>query len=538
MLIYNTNNVDITGTRFGPLKQFPDTNILDSFLLTDLFGNSTFNYDLTSNGNSFYEPTDAAALSSALKFNTVLWLDSHDLSLIGLSSGSTTAITGMYDKFYNFFFYVSGDEPVNVETWPLTGTDLLETNCLKFDKNTILVNNDYEYVFDQSMGYSLYLVWRDYNNSFDTTIPFCIKTNYLSSISELTMKNQYLSTVQGKVGFKGKDGLYIENYHDIFYNAGLLSWEYFGSEFSAASSHTMFFNNSSISLSSDYFFENEFVYNTTGVGYIGDNNRNNFHFGELILFDKILSNSEKSYLYNYLSNKWNLNLYRENLSYSTEITGGPMVPFSYQDYSALTTVIPLPIQSCVTKLTISLSGYETSKSQISKVFYSYKDTSGEISSKFTGSTASFIDNKISIILSPNNVSTVESYFVYLSVFRQDTTINKFLLSGQLLKCGIRDFYKHSKLIDSQVANKSKDIILVSEDTDKSLVFLNSLDVTVPSQALSGGDLRPLINEDFADVEEPIFLLSILLEEETAKEKFKKPFTTLTAPAKINPITPE
>ena len=101
MLIYNTNNVDITGTRFGPLKQFPDTNILDSFLLTDLFGNSTFNYDLTSNGNSFYEPTDAAALSSALKFNTVLWLDSHDLSLIGLSSGSTTAITGMYDKFYN-----------------------------------------------------------------------------------------------------------------------------------------------------------------------------------------------------------------------------------------------------------------------------------------------------------------------------------------------------------------------------------------------------------------------------------------------------
>lgn len=530
MITSNSYNFNLTGTQFGYLSSYPKVEYLDSYLLTDLFGNSTINYTQTAIGNGFFESTASDSISSLS--GIILWLDSQDSNNVYTENDLISAII---DKSESNHIFLSAGSDILLQTWPITGEKYSDKNCARFKRNSLLFN-DKTFSINLTSDFSIYLVWRDNNTSFGNSIPLALYTLTDSMTSELILKNNYYSEKQGEWGVKFYDGgLKIDTFYGLFSAENVMLWEYVDSLAPVASSHTLFIDTTGIPITGTFFYDKEDLLSGSGIGYYTDNN-NDFYFGEMIMFNRKLSEFEKTFVYNYFSEKWNFNLYRENLAYSTELTGGNLSSYSYEDYSLLTSIITIPIQSCVTMITVDLSNFDQSASKINKIVYSYDNSEKTITSKFINNTVVFDSNQFSVIVVPSNVNTIETYYLYLSVFRQDSTLNKLILSGNLLKCGIRDLYKNTKLLDSQIVDNSNDLLLVSENRDDNLVFLNKLNVNIPVQSLTGGEVEPLVNKDYVEDEEVIFLID-LISDVVPTEKFSKPFFVPVPAPRTNPIRP-
>ena len=435
-------------------------------------------------------------------------------------------------------------EPVTTRQWPVTCFDYTNKNGIIFTKNKALFNKDF--YLDLSKTHTMYMVWKDLN-IYNNTIPFGFNTVYNDLTGELILKRDYnyLDTPglpQGSLGIRGSEvGYRIETFNNLLSSNNITLWEKTTADF-LSSGNVFSINNNYINLSSYFNTSKDTILEGSKVGYLSGNNENNFILSEVIIFDRILNGDEKGLISNYLSNKYCFPYYFENLVYPNELSGGPLANISYEDYSVLTSIITLPVQSCVTLLTISLSSFEMSKSKINKVVYDCGDVYGSIDATYgVDSGNRFLqfnrDNNLQFYVVPGNDVTFQSYFVYLSVFRNDTTVNKIILSGTLLKCGIMDLYNKNKFVDSQIIDSSKDLLLVTENLNRNMLYISKLNVEVPVPSLSGGEEQPLINVDYSDVEDDVILLSDLIEDKVV-EKFRRPFFVPVPAPRSNPIRPE
>ena len=449
MTYFNTHNINLTGTSFGILSSYPTVSYLDSYLLTDLFGSSTIMFTKTANSNSFYESTDTASVSSVS--GIILWIDSQNSNY---TITENNIISAFKDKSNSNHIFLSAGAVTRLVTWPITGTQFSNKACASFKKNSLFSNKSF--ALNLTGDFSIFLVWKDNNTSFGNTIPFGLYTYSNTLTSELIIKNNYYAEKQGEWGVRFYDGGFrIDNFNGLLSAENVTLWEYVYTGTIATSSNNILIDTTNIPVTGLYFIDNNVTLSGSGLGYYGEN-ENDFLLGEMIMFDRKLSNIEKTYIYNYFSNRWNLNLYQENLVYMSELTGGPFRNFSYEDFSILTSVISIPIQSCITKIVIDLANFDVSKSKISKIAYSFNNTETTVTSKIVDNTLVFNDNSFSFLVVPSKNKTIETYYLYLSVYRYDSTINKLILSGDLLKCGIRDLYKNTKLLDSQILDNSKE----------------------------------------------------------------------------------
>lgn len=435
--------------------------------------------------------------------------------------------------------------PISTKMWPATCFDYTNKTGLHFTRDKALFNNDF--YINLSDVYTMYMVWKD-SNLYSFTIPFGFYSKYNELSGEFIFRKDYDSFVQeslpeGALGIRGTEiGHRIETFFDLLCTNNITLWEKTTAEFLSGGSN-LYINNSSIDLTSAYPIPIDTVLGGSKIGYLSGSNDNNFVLCEILMFNKLLNKEEKGLVGNYISNKYCFPYYFENLVYTVELTGGPMSNYSYEDFSILTSIITLPIQSCITLLTISLSSFETTKSNISKVVYSCGDLYGSLDGAFntdlSGRTSvSFNKNStLQFYVVPSNTQTIQSYFVYLSVFRNDTSINKIILSGSLLKCGVLDLYSKNKFVDSQILDDSKELLLVTENLNRNMLYLNKISVDIPTPSLTGGEVEPLVNIDFGDTEEDILLLSELLEDRV-EEKFRRPFFVPVPAPRTNPIRPE
>ena len=220
---------------------------------------------------------------------------------------------------------------------------------------------------------------------------------------------------------------------------------------------------------------------------------------------------------------------------------------SYEDYSLATSVFYLPIQSCVTNLCISFSSFDESVSLIKYIVYEYKGNYGSVSTNIAISAMSetitlltkTFDQKINIILEPDDDLQLSNYTINLSVVRLDTTVNKIVLKGYILKCGINDIYSDVHMLDSQLLDKTSNLVLIMEDKKAKQVYLNSLDTTILNVHLTGGDMVRLYNKETASIEEEVIIsLADLLNDEAGEEQeYKVPPIIPYSPPNINPIRP-
>jgi hypothetical protein len=537
MIINNSYNTSITGTNFGILSTYPETEYLDSYFFTSVTGDTNIPYTNTINGSSFYYYTDSITISSM--GNLSLWIDASDPKcVINTVSNSVSVISAFIDKSISKHIFLSAGAPAYLDFWPITGYHYSSNNrCATFLRNSVFLNKTY--FFDLSSEYTIFLVWKDRNTSFGNSIPFALYTIVDELSSEFIFKNQYLAEPQGQWGIRQTDyNIKIDDFKNVLSGENILSWEYNNTDLTSITSQKVTINTLNVNITGNYFIDKDAVLSATGIGYYGGVNENDFLLAELLIYKNVLTDIQKTFIYNYLSDKWNLPYYIDNINYSLITSGGPVSNYSYQDFSSLTSIISLPIQNCLTMLTVDLSGIETSKSEIVKIVYSYGNYNKTITSNFINNSAIFVEKNFSVYVIPSNDKMVQTYYLYLSVFRQDSTINKFILSGDIIKCGIRDFYKNTKLIDSQVTDNNKEVLITMEDNEKNITFINKLNVQIPTQSISGGEVLPLINTDFEESTEEIFLLADILAEDRPKESFKKPFFIPVPSSRINPITPE
>lgn len=527
MIVFNSYTKELTGTDYGYLSAYPKSSYLDAYLLTDLFGNTEIGYNAEVNSNSFYSNTSYTSLTGIS--GIIMWLDSQDVNLTHV----TSPIISLCDKHSHIPY--EPNNSIYLNSWPITGTGFNSLSCIEMTKDLVL---SADISFYNLTSFSLFFVWKENNTSGGISIPFFAHSIFDSLCSEMIIKNQNLEGFQGQIGVRDTYGYNVASYNGTLSSANILEWDS-NDLFGALSSQDLKVNLNSLVLSS-YQIDSRLDYlSSTGIGYVGDGSDNSFLFGELIFFDRVLESHEKIKVYNYFSNKWNLPYYSEDLTFSYEITGGPFSLYSYEDFSSLTSIITLPIQSCITMVTVSLTSFDVSRSKVSKIVYSYDNTEYTITSRLSSGKATLAEDSFSVIVVPNNKDLVSTYYLYMSVIRQDSTLNKFVLSGNILKCGIRDFYENTKLLDSQVADNSEEIILVAENADKLSLFLNKINVDMPSQILSGGDINPLVNSDLSLYEEDVLQLSELLDiEATSNQQYNKPYYIPVPAAKINPIRPE
>jgi len=556
-MIFNSENIfTLSGTNFGLLSTYEKARYFDGYFFNDIYLNTDISYSRelsTFTLLDFY--TNAEILNlSGLK----LWLDAQDTSTWKTSSISTTAlaITGISDKSTNSFYFTCFRNPTAISNealsayWPryslpLSSSSLPGRPCIKMNLYSIFNNPDFK--IDINSPFSIYFVWRDLN-TFNYSVPFSIKTVYNTVTSEIAAINQYqtnyLYPEQLLWGLRDFDfGIRVPNLSGLFFKENLLNWRYDGSEFSSISSKSLLVNNLSVVITDNIILSSEpiNILSGTNIGYY-QNNYNDFYFGEMLIFNRILNDRENILLLNYLYNKWNLyDLMTDNVTITANLSAGFLTNTAYEDFSVLTSRISLPIQSCINKLTINLESFDQTVSKISKVQYIHNDNFIEIPSTFTiiltDVQIDLSQKRTDFILVPDKDKQVSTYYVYLSVYRYDSTVNKFILSGNLTKCSITDYYNNTVLVDAQVLDNSKEVLLVSENRDKSTIFTNTINVTVPVQALTGGEVQELVNNEVVQEDEGLILLADLLEEEQVKETFKLPGLVPTPAPRINPIKP-
>jgi hypothetical protein len=570
----NNYTLNLTGTNFGRLDSYPKIDYYNSFLFTDLSNNTNISYPATAFGGSFF----SAYASSSIKNipNVSLWLDSNDTSYLKLSSnGKSTVVLSLCDKINNIEFNrVTANNLITTAYWPYL-LDYSERDQLDFNtyysilSNTPKVLNLLNSNFLETSSYEIakndqidmFFVWRDNNYgenyySPDRTIPFSFIVSDVAGVSsELIAYASADTDPRFIIGTRdGQFGSAINSITGLPFNFSsphVLEFRHDGTYSQDFSSHNIHQNNIGAIQNSTYYLPDLISKKryTTSVGYSGDNNTNNFYFCELILFKRIVSDTERSYLLNYLYNKWRLDYFLD-LPYNTtiyeEITGGPFSNISYEDYSVLTSTYDLPVQSCVTQLIVSLSSFDESVSDIKRVLYSYNNIYGELNtsvkmestSKGISAHTYFGDRYISILLKPDNYKFFSNFTVKLSVVRFDDTINKIDLNGSITQCGIRDLHNDNYLIDSQLLDDIDRAMLVFENKDLNQIYLTNTDISTREVHLTGGDFVELVNEETIDVQESIITLAEILDlEVTTKPVYKVPVIQPPVTVNINPVTP-
>lgn len=548
MIFTNSYSIELTGTNFGPLNQYPTSVYKNGYFFNDLFLNPNITYNETLSTNGFLDFYTTNSQISSIS-GLLVWLDSQDASVLRTRNN---AVTSIRDKstFSNIFSCIS-DQFLNISTsclsaiWPLTGSSLPSKRCIRMVKDTSFFNDKFK--VNTSRPFSLYFVWKD-NNSVNYTIPFSLMTEYNSLTSEILAKNQYITNVlvpeQLQWGLREvQSGIRVPSVSGAFFEPNLFNWAYDGTDFQNISSLSLDINNLQYGINRNIILSGAPVLTGSNVGYLTDGNNNDFFFGEMLVFNRVLNWDEHAKLINTLYNKWNLyTLFTDNLTAASYISGGVLDNTSYEDFSVLTSKYDIPTQGCVTKITINLKNFDTTASKISKVLYEYNNNFIEIPSTFTNNITSFDINlerdEADFIVIPDNDKQLSTYTIGLSVFRYDSTINKLILSGNVTKCSIIDTYSNTYLLDSQILDNPKKVLLVTENKSNALLLNNVLDVTLPVQALSGGEVEPLINREIVDELDEIILLDDLLEDEDqVEDEFKVPGIIPVPSPRINPIRP-
>jgi len=551
MIFTNSYNIELTGTNFGLLNQYPASVYKYGYFFNDLFLNPNVTYGETLSTNGFLDFYTTSSEISSIS-GLLVWLDAQDATFLRTRN---SAVTSIRDKstYSNIFSCISGisDELLNVSTacvsaiWPLTGSSLQSKRCVRIAKNNSFFNDKFK--VNLNKPFSLYFIWKD-NNLINYSIPFSLMTEYNTLTSEILAINQYVTNdllpEQLQWGLRNvQSGMRIPSVSGAFFEPNLFNWNYNGTDFLNITSLSLDINNLQYDINRNIILSGAPVLTGSNVGYLTGGNNNDFFFGEMLVFDRILNWAEHVKLVNTLYNKWNLyTLFTDNLTASSYISGGMLNNFSYEDYSVLTSTYEIPTQGCVTRITVGLKNFDSSVSKISKVLYEHNNKLVEIPATFTNNVTSFDirleKDETDFIIIPDNEKQLSTYAIGLSVFRYDSTINKLVLSGNIARCSIIDAYSNTSLIDSQILDNPKKILLVTENKTDALLQNNVLDVTLPLQALSGGEIEPLFNKEAQGELDEIILLSDLLEDEDqAVEEFKTPGIIPVPAPRINPIRP-
>jgi hypothetical protein len=431
-----------------------------------------------------------------------------------------------------------------LEMWLLATSYSSCISGVRINNSSYLANSAFYFNFYEP--FTIFLVWKN-DNVFKNSTPFNLVTIYNSLCTDLIYSVNESFSSHAIFGARGENVGWSISELSTFYTPEITKFTY-TSAYNAnnvLSAYTFSINNSSINLTRNYNVDLSklLLFNTIGYN-LPDTN--NFIFGELLLFNRILSEIEHIKLYNYLSQKWNFNSFIDYYTPFTEITGGPFSRYSYEDYSMSISQFNLPIQACITNLTISFSSFDESASLINQIIYEYKGVIQNVSTNVNISavtedifaTTKDFNNQIQVTLEPDEELQLSNYQINLSVVRFDTTINKIILNGSILKCAINDLYSDTHLLDSQLLDETNKIVLILEDKKAKQLYLNSLDTTILNVHLTGGDVEMLKNNEVEVEEENIVSLADLLNGAPAIDVGSKlPPTIPFAPPNINPIRP-
>jgi hypothetical protein len=245
------------------------------------------------------------------------------------------------------------------------------------------------------------------------------------------------------------------------------------------------------------------------------------------------------------------------VSFSSEASGGPIYNYTYDDFSRLTSVVNIGNFFCLPTLVFSFSSYDESVSPINKIAYSFKDEhytilpslSETTSTTFPILTGPPVIIKLNRLISPKlktftlspepgkNFVTTET--LYLSVFKLDNTINKFIINFDLYQCGVLDVYSSTNIINSQILDDANLVLLTMEDGATKRVMNSIIRTDIPFYLLTGGDVVSLGAEE----EGPRVVFEfestptdeIFLAEQIRQQALPE---IPIPPPKINPIVPD
>jgi hypothetical protein len=243
--------------------------------------------------------------------------------------------------------------------------------------------------------------------------------------------------------------------------------------------------------------------------------------------------------------------------FNKNISGGPISNFTYEDFSGLLTEAFIGNFFCTPTINLSFSSYDETVSPISKIVYEHKENIYSVSPILTSVIT--INDRISafdliravkLITPKQNIiaitpSPAEEYnsteFIYLSVYRVDSTLNRFKLSYNIFQCGIFDLYKDVQIINSQILDNSSKLLLTLEEKSTKRIYSSVLEVNTPFFLVTGGDtvFLPSIEEELNEVFEieagaPESEVIFLAEQIRQKSLPVNP----TPRRKINPISPD
>jgi len=569
----NSYSYNLSGTNFGALNAFPKASFYDGYYFTDFKGDANINYTLTITGGSFIEEAEENIISDN---DMLFWLDSSDKSTI--SYDLTGGIFSIRDKSGNLDDY--GE--IKVFLRDLTSSDVLtaywpvysngkfasggeiETyfdkvssvikECIKFNQNSLLGCSGFYLDFDTG-PLTIFYVWKD-NNTVSRSIPFCIKTKTNSITSEfVAYTNNFNSdTLEPAIawGTRGTGSLDPNERPIGFRVTPLSSTELFNNPnitfYNSASGGTYDIYNLNIDntiLYPDGPYFHSYYYNTpfSTIGYLDDGNFNDFYFGEIMVFKKSLNEAQRNNIFNYLANKWFLyDTTRDNTIFNKSLSGGLFTNDYYEDVVLKESFFSIPIQSCTTLLSIVLSSFDETVSNISKIVCDYNTELFKLETPLNIDTksADLIKNtkKIDILLNPEGVLHRNTYNIKLSVYKFDTTVNKITLSGEIIKCGIHDIYYDNYLLDSQISSDSNNLILINESKKNKQLYLNNIDIGTSMAVMSGGNDKELENIEFIQSQEITLTLADLLgivPESTVT--YKRPIISPVTNPNINPVSP-
>lgn len=245
------------------------------------------------------------------------------------------------------------------------------------------------------------------------------------------------------------------------------------------------------------------------------------------------------------------------VTFTKTISGGPISNYTYEDFSGLLTEAYIGSFFCTPTLVLSFSSYDETVSPICKIVYEHREKNYSLSPILSSTltlnnrvTAYDLiratalirpkDQKIYITLSPTEDYSKTEY-IFLSVFKADTTVNKFKLKYDIFQCGIFDLYQDVQIINSQILNNSSKLLLTLEEKTSKRVYTSVLDINTPFYLVTGGDAVFLPAEEL-ELDEVFEIDAGAPEEEViflAEQIRQKSLPILATPRRrINPISPD
>ena len=569
----NSYNFLLSGTNFGLLNSYPKAKFYDGYFFTDYSGNNDLSYTDTISGGILLEEFTSSEIPTD---NMLFWLDSSDSSTVVLDEANN--ILSLKDKSGNkddydqdkFFTSTSSSNAVLTSFWPVyssggfTSEEEISTNfnsvssylkqCIKFNQNAFLGCSGFSFDFNTG-PLTVFFIWKD-NNKTSRTIPFSLKTKTGTLTSEFVAHVNHFEDLSYPAitwGTRGTGSLDPAEQPIGFRITPLSSSDLFNSPNitfyyapSGGEYNVYEVDSDNISLKPDdswfhTYYTSTSTFNT--IGYKDDENVNDFYFAEILAYTRSLNDIEKNKIFNYLVKKWYLfDVTRDNTIFTDYTSGGAFTNNYYEDVVLKESFFSIPIQSCTTQLSIILSAFDSTSSDISKVLCNYKDQTYKLETPLNISTLSAENikrmRKIDVLLNPEGNLHRNTYSIKLSVYKFDTTVNVVTLTGEILKCGIHDLYYDNYLLDSQLSYSSNKVYIVNENRENKQLFLNTLDITTPQQVLSGGDEVILQNIEFLQEQESTISLAELLgivEQQTSS--YKRPVISPVTNPNINPVSP-